>query len=236
MRLLTRCAVACAATLLAAAISGPALAAAPAATDVQPPSAPTGLWECAADWANAVPFCWTASTDDVGVVGYDIYMRQGDTFVLHGGSTYTTYTATNLIAGQWYTFYVVAKDAAGNRSAPSALYTARAQEGLPVPPNCHVTYTGTNRGRILNGTVKITNIGGTPVSGWTLRFTFPGDQRVKSGWNGIWSQSGTAVTVKNLPSQPVIRPGQTVTTGFTGIGSTTGPAAFTLNGVTCARG
>jgi len=59
---------------------------------------------------------WTASTDNVGVTGYDVY-RNG---VLVGSTTgATTYTDTRLAMATAYSYTVKARDAAGNVSATS---------------------------------------------------------------------------------------------------------------------
>jgi len=59
---------------------------------------------------------WTASTDNVGVTGYEVY-QDG---VLLGLESGTTFAVTNLALGsQEYKFYVKAKDAAGNPSESS---------------------------------------------------------------------------------------------------------------------
>ncbi|MFC4585734.1 CARDB domain-containing protein [Sphaerisporangium corydalis] len=59
---------------------------------------------------------WTASTDDVGVTGYDVYANDQ----LRGSvaGNVLTYTDTQQ-ASATVTYYVRAKDAAGNQSAPS---------------------------------------------------------------------------------------------------------------------
>ncbi|MFC6084601.1 cellulose binding domain-containing protein [Sphaerisporangium aureirubrum] len=126
--------------------SAPAQAAIPerpahvAANDVQPPAKVTGIWECVADFTGAVPMCWTPGTDNVGVAAYDIYMQQGSVFNRIGTVTVPTvdprrpyFAATGLVPNQFYTFYIVARDLAGNVGPRSDLYTARAQQGLPAP-------------------------------------------------------------------------------------------------------
>ena len=55
---------------------------------------------------------WTAATDNVAVTGYTIYQNG----VFKATITATTYTVSSLSASTNYTFYVVAKDAAGNTS------------------------------------------------------------------------------------------------------------------------
>ena len=55
------------------------------------------------------------------------------------------------------------------------------------------------------------------------------------GWNGTWTQSGSAVTVTDAGWNGTIAPGAQVTLGFNGTwaGSNAVPAAFTVNGVKC---
>jgi chitodextrinase len=85
-----------------------------AGTDTQAPSAPTNL--AASNFGQtSLTLSWTASTDNVGVTGYDIY-RNGSFLA---SSTTTSYNVTGLTSGTSYSFYVKAKDAAGNISASS---------------------------------------------------------------------------------------------------------------------
>ena len=82
--------------------------------DTTAPTAPTTL-AASGTTATATNLSWTASTDNVGVSGYDVY--QGAT--LKATVTTTTYAVTGLTAATAYTFSVKAKDAAGNISASS---------------------------------------------------------------------------------------------------------------------
>ncbi|SHF68355.1 Por secretion system C-terminal sorting domain-containing protein [Tenacibaculum mesophilum] len=85
-----------------------------AAADTEAPSAPTNL-AASSITATSLTLNWTASTDNVGVTGYDVY--QGATKI--GSSTTTSYNVTGLTASTAYTFTVKAKDAAGNISVVS---------------------------------------------------------------------------------------------------------------------
>ncbi|MGW7413557.1 NPCBM/NEW2 domain-containing protein [Streptomyces sp. NPDC054863] len=89
------------------------------AGDTTAPSVPTGLTASHAT-ANSVDLKWTASTDDVGVTGYQIY--RGST--LAGTSTGTDFTATGLTASTPYSFTVKAVDAARNTSGASTAVSA----------------------------------------------------------------------------------------------------------------
>jgi hypothetical protein len=86
-----------------------------ASTDITPPSTPTNLTGTSTS-ISSVNLSWTASTDNVGVVGYQIY-REG---VLIGNSAGPSYTDNTVISGNSYSYAVVAYDAAGNLSAQSA--------------------------------------------------------------------------------------------------------------------
>jgi hypothetical protein len=80
--------------------------------DTQAPSAPTALTASVAK-RTQVSLAWQPATDNVGVAGYELW-RNG---VRAAVTTTTSYTQT-LAAGA-YAYYVVAYDAAGNRSIAS---------------------------------------------------------------------------------------------------------------------
>jgi len=82
--------------------------------DTQAPTAPTNLAASSITQTTAT-LSWTASTDNVGVTGYDVYINGS----LLGTSTTTSYNATGLTAATTYSFYVKARDAAGNVSVAS---------------------------------------------------------------------------------------------------------------------
>lgn len=82
--------------------------------DTQAPTAPTNL-ATSNPTSNTISLSWTASTDNVGVTGYDIY-KDG---VLYSTVTGTSATVSGLNPSTTYNFYVIAKDAAGNASPAS---------------------------------------------------------------------------------------------------------------------
>ncbi|GAA5051685.1 chitinase [Thermocatellispora tengchongensis] len=84
--------------------------------DTSAPTVPGNLRSTAAT-SSSVSLAWNASTDNVGVTGYEVY--RGGTLVTTTGGTATTYTDTGLAASTTYTYTVRARDAAGNRSAAS---------------------------------------------------------------------------------------------------------------------
>jgi endoglucanase len=99
----------------------------------------------------------------------------------------------------------------------------------------------------LNVQIWIENLGPGAVDGWTLSWTFPGDQTIDHGWSADYQQDGAVVTATNLAynqvlADPDAQPGRgkgqsRVTIGFIGdAGSTTDdvPDVFYLNGARCA--
>jgi cellulose 1,4-beta-cellobiosidase len=82
--------------------------------------------------------------------------------------------------------------------------------------------------------VTITNHG-PALNGWTLTFTFPGNQQITNGWIARWSQSGQNVTAQNETWNANLPTGASVTPGFNGSysGTNTNPNQFRLNGTLC---
>ncbi len=84
--------------------------------DVVAPSAPTNLTAPSVS-ASSVQLSWTGSTDNVGVVAYDV--RRDGTVI--GSPSGTTFTDNTVVSGQTYSYTVTARDLAGNSAASSPL-------------------------------------------------------------------------------------------------------------------
>ena len=129
----------------------------------------------------------------------------------------------------------------GGSSAPVAADPAAARPAPSSAPvtasiSCTVTYSVAHTWPGgLQAQAALTNTSTSPVSGWTLTWSFAGDQRVADLWNGDFTQSGERVSVTNASYDRTIAPSASVTIGFTGssTGSNAPPAAFQLNGTDC---
>ncbi len=116
--------------------SGNAGANPPASTgpDVQAPTVPSNVMTTAV-LPTRVDLSWTASTDNVGVTAYRV-LRNGTQVAT---STGTTHSDTGLTLNTSYTYTVIAVDAAGNASSPSASLNVRtpavADTQAPSTPN-----------------------------------------------------------------------------------------------------
>ncbi|WP_250212723.1 galactose-binding domain-containing protein [Acrocarpospora catenulata] len=132
---------------------------APQGGDNQPPTAPGNL-AFTEQTPGQVRLTWTASTDNVGVVGYDIY---ADNQLRASVGNLTTYTDTQPVSAT-VTYFVRAKDAAGNASANSNSVTRQGQGGDNQPPTApgNLAFTQPGGGQIrLTWTASTDNIGVT---------------------------------------------------------------------------
>lgn len=107
----------------------------------------------------------------------------------------------------------------------------------PGTSACHVTYSTTSQWTGgFTASVTVANTGTTAINGWTVKFTFPGDQKVTNAWNATVTQSGTSVTATNASYDGAIAAGGNVSFGMQGTwtSSDATPTSFTLNGAACA--
>ncbi|WP_281335930.1 endonuclease [Flavobacterium eburneipallidum] len=82
--------------------------------DTQNPTAPTNL-TISGSSSSTLSLNWTASSDNIGVSSYEIYVNS----VLKTSVSGVNAIVNGLTPATTYTFYVIAKDAAGNSSASS---------------------------------------------------------------------------------------------------------------------
>ena len=101
---------------------------------------------------------------------------------------------------------------------------------------CRVTYTKNSEWPGgFTAQVTIANTGTTTINGWSLTFTFPGDQKITSSFNGGFSQTGENATLTNASYNGTIAPGASITDGFQGTWSSSdaNPTSFSVNGTAC---
>ena len=130
-------------------VSGP-----PPPADATPPSAPSGL--TASPSIGSVTLSWGASSDNMGVVRYNVHRSQAAGFTPGpanrvGQPTTTGYTDSGLAAGTYY-YRVIAEDAAGNVSSASAERAAV----VPADQPPSVSVTAPASGATVSGSVPVT--------------------------------------------------------------------------------
>lgn len=120
----------------------------------------------------------------------------------------------------------------------SAALAAAAAVALPAgaaAAGCSVGYAVSSQWQGgFGANVTITNIG-DPLTSWTLNWSFSAGQTVTQAWNTTLTQSGAAVTAKNVSYNGAIATNGTTSFGFNGSWTSSNPApsSFALNGVTC---
>lgn len=82
--------------------------------DTEVPSTPLNL-SVSGKTSSSISLAWTASTDNIGVSGYDIYVND----VFKTNVSANSGTVSGLNASTTYSFYVIARDVAGNKSGNS---------------------------------------------------------------------------------------------------------------------
>ncbi|MEO3756102.1 cellulose binding domain-containing protein [Streptomyces sp. B6B3] len=205
------------------------------APDAEAPTTP-GAPTASAVTGTAATLSWAASTDNVGVSGYDVVRVDGGTETRVASSVSRQVTVSGLTANTSYAFAVYAKDAAGNRSERSGT-VAVTTTGGETPGTCSVGYRAVGDwGNGFQGEITIRNTGTAAISDWELGFTFTSGQTINNMWGGTPTQNGAAVSVTPAAYNNTIPTGGSATLGFIASrGSTnTTPTTFTLNDSTCA--
>ena len=126
--------------------------------------------------------------------------------------------------------------------SPSNSPSPTASPTTTVPPPsgtaCSVKYTPTSVwDNGFTADVVITNTGATTVDRWTMTYNLPAGQQITGAWNATVTQSGSAVTAKNVSYNGTLTPGGSTSFGYQGTlsGAYSSPTSFTLNGVACSR-
>ncbi|MEU8231407.1 cellulose binding domain-containing protein [Actinoplanes sp. NPDC048967] len=127
-------------------------------------------------------------------------------------------------------------------SAGAALVAAAAVAvALPAgaaAAGCSVSYVVSSQWQGgFGANVTITNLGDA-LSNWTLTWSYSAGQTVTQAWNTTLTQSGAAVTAKNVSYNGSVPTNGTVSFGFNGAstGSNPAPTDFAVNGFVCGGG
>jgi endoglucanase len=108
--------------------------------------------------------------------------------------------------------------------------TAGAGPAGAATASCSASYSvQTDWGSGFTASVTVTDNGATAITGWTVTWTYAGNQTLSSGWSGNWTQSGKTVTVTNASWNGNLSAGQSTQAGanFNYSGSNAAPASVT---------
>ncbi len=215
--------------------------------DTTRPAAPTGL-SATVTGPYQVDLSWTASTDNVGVIGYNIYRND----VRVGTDAITTYSDAGVSTGDTFSYQVSAYDLAGNESYRSNAAMATTPPMLDIIiDNTSASYIGTwstaddtetrydddyrygacspSTGRIARWTPDIDVAGTYQVYVW-----YPSDanRSTKAPYTVYYSGGSTTVQVDQTTNggqwNPIaVRPFAAGTAGYVQLGNGTGESSST---------
>jgi endoglucanase len=126
-----------------------------------------------------------------------------------------------------------------------ALAAALATNPSGGTPSCKVTYAiASSWTGGFTANVTLANTGTQPFGGWTVTWTFPGDQKVTNLWSAFFTQTGETIAAHDpFDTNATVAAGSSASFGMQGTWSSSNavPTSFTLaadNGqtVTCTTG
>ena len=204
----------------------------PAVEDREAPTVPTGL-RASNVGATSATLTWTASTDNVGVTGYDVLRADGTPV---GATATPTFQLSGLAPATSHRFTVRAKDAAGNLSAASAVITVVTTDTTgdresPTVPGGLVVSAITSTGATLTWTASTDN---EAVAGYevlrpdgTVAATTTG---LRHQLTGLTADTAYTFTVRAKDTSGNISSPSTAVTFRTTPGGATGPVAVQQRG------
>ncbi len=141
--------------------------------DATAPNVPSGL-SASSPSQTQIDLSWSATSDNVGVGGYDV-LRDGALVGTTDGTT-TSFSDTGLLAGSTHTYTVDAFDAAGNKSAQSSPVpgTTQGAAGTTFTPvaDAYVSSAAPAINYGLATTLRVD--GASPIQKSYLKFTLSG--------------------------------------------------------------
>jgi acetylxylan esterase len=187
--------------------------------DTQAPSTPANL-ASTTQTSSSITLTWTASTDNVGVTGYNVLRApgaSGGAFTQIATATANTFADSGLPASSTYRYQVRARDAAGNQSAVSNTVTAATQAGGGTPGSgCSAAATVQTQwqtGYVIEP-VRVTNNGTATINSWGVTFTLPAGHTLTGSWNTVISSSGQTIVARNAAHNGTVQPAGSTTFGF----------------------
>jgi hypothetical protein len=179
----------------------------PGTSDTSAPTVPANLTATALN-SNQVQLSWSASTDNVGVTGYDVL--RGGTVI--GTASGTNYTDNTVSPSTQYSYTVEAFDAAANDSNPSGPATVTTPAAVANPPV--ISQIATSNVTTTAATVS-----------WTT--DIPSSSQVLYGGNATYGQSTTldsTLVTSHTQTLTGLTPGTTYHFAVQSAGSAGGPA------------
>lgn len=170
--------------------------------DTEAPTDPTNL-VASNPTDNSIDLTWTASTDNIAVASYDVYVDGTNTF----NTTGTAFTATGLTPDTNYCFTVKAKDNSGNESDFSNQDCEMTTNNGSSGGDIDIFFSEYIEGSGSNKALEIANFTGAPVSlaqytvrlntngnsAWGPDISFPGSASIANGDVYVIANGGSTI-------------------------------------------
>lgn len=172
----------------------------PQPPDTQAPSTPSNL-RAQVISSSQINLTWNASTDNVGVIGYEVYRNNNKVATV----TTASYGDTGLAASTTYSYFIKALDAAGNKSNNSNTVTPTTQAVI-IPGTISGVVSSSKGGPVAGAKVAIVVNGSTKnyTADSAGSYTIPG---LSAGTYSV-TYSATGYQMKTLSIR--VNQGQTI--------------------------
>jgi endoglucanase len=175
------------------------------------PPAPTGLAATAVS-SSQINLTWNAVTPPPSCnITYNLYSSRqpvfnpGPTTLIARGLVGTSYSNTGLQPSTTYYYIVRTMDAKGESGNSNIAHATTQSGGSGM--SCHITYVDQNDwGTGFTAAVSIQNTGTQQINGWTLTWTWSGNQQIIQSWNSNYTQTGQNVALTNAVWNGTIGP------------------------------
>jgi Glycosyl hydrolase family 12/Cellulose binding domain len=193
------------------------------------------VWEGAHSWGDTITYdMTTAATSvsdlDVGTLAQDAVSRgflSSSCYLIDVEAGFELWQGGAGLATNSFSVSVDGGSGSAPSPSPSPAPSASPSPSpsptpstAPAPSgrgSCSATYSVvTSWPGGFEGQVVIRDTGSGALGGWSIGWTFGGDQRISDLWNGRYTQSGEAVTVTNASYDGSVAARGTVTVGLTG--------------------
>ncbi len=178
-------------------------------TDTEDPTVPMNVM-VSNETSNTIDVSWTASTDNVGVTGYDVFVDGMFDQTVAGTST----TVSGLSAATTYTFTVLAKDAEGNTSAQSTGVNGTTLAGGGGGTSGNLYFSEYMEGSSFNKALEIANFTGSTIDLNDAMNTYT--LKISTNGSATWNSTYT------FPMGAMITDGDVYVIGNTGLAVCTG--------------
>jgi len=161
--------------------------------DNEAPTVPTNL-VASNPASTTIDLTWTASTDNIGVTIYNVYID--GVFYITTNSNANTFTVSGLTPETTYSFTILAKDGSGNTSALSTAASGTTIASSPTIGDLYFSEYIEGSGN--NKAIEIANFSGNTITDLSIY-----DIRLSANGNTMWTTTYSFPSGVSIPNNDV---------------------------------